>query len=875
MKRFPERKVAFWSLVALGVLAVARFTAYLLTSHQAQLAAQVTHSRQVLSELNATLAAVQDAEAAQRGYLLTARNEYLSPYHISAAAAPQHLAALQQLVESHPHQQQRLEALRALIGEKFREMDQTISLRRDSGLEAAVGVVLNDRGKELMDQIRAVYNNMALHENDRLRVLVEADGRGRIQTLILFATFTTIEFALLASSLYLLVRFTRQRRESERAIAQQLAYTRAISTSLGEGVYVVDRQGKLSFMNPAAESALGWRESELAGRLMHDAIHHHHADGSAYPAPKCPILAVTHTGQSYANDDDVFFRKDGSSFSVSYISAPINVAGEVYGAVLVFHDTTARKRSEIELRGARDAAESASRMKSLFLANMSHELRTPLNAIIGYSEMLMEEPDSPVDQRDADLKKIQQAGKHLLSLINDILDLSKIEAGKMSVYLQPFSVCTLVADVSGTIRPLVAQNHNRLVIDCPDDTGGMHSDISKIRQVLFNLLTNALKFTSDGTVTLQARRSREHEQDWITFTVSDSGVGMTTQQIDRLFEAFSQAETSTSSKYGGTGLGLAISRQFCRMLGGDISVSSEPGSGSTFTVRLPADAPSTNAEPQPEAEPAAHIKPSRSEAPILSPERVGGRVLVIDDDPAVRDLLARMLVGEGYEVKSTDSGQDAFDLAREWKPTAITLDVLMPQMDGWAVLRELKADPQLADVPVIILSIVGDQNRALGIALGASELITKPVDRSRLVRLLEHYRHDTDPLTILLVEDDEPTRQLLRRTLEAEGWRIDQASNGKEALARLSQQQPAVILLDLMMPEMDGFEFIAQVRLHEQWRAIPVVVVTARELSERDRLQLNGSVQKILAKGPHSQQELLEEVRQMVNSCCGSASKNC
>jgi len=864
MKRLPERKVAVWSLVALGVLAIARFTAYLLSSHQVQLAAQVTHSRLVLSELNATLAAVQDAEAAQRGYLLTGRNEYLSPYHTAEDAAPQHLQTLQQLFASRKYQEQRLESLRALVTEKFHEMDHTIALRRDSGLEAAVGVVLSDRGKQLMDQIRAVYNDMALDENDRLRALVEADGRGRTQTLISFATFTVLEFVLLGSALYLLVRFTRQRRESERAIAQQLAYTRAISTSLGEGVYVVDRQGRLNFMNPAAERTLGWGEAELAGRNMHDAIHHHHADGSAYPAPTCPILAVTQTGQPYANDDDVFFRRDGSSFSVSYISAPINVAGEVYGAVLVFHDTTARKRSESELRSAKDLAESASRMKSLFLANMSHELRTPLNAIIGYSEMLMEEPDSPVEQRDADLKKIQQAGKHLLSLINDILDLSKIEAGKMSVYVQPFTVSALVSDVTGTIRPLVAQNRNRLVVDCPDDVGTMHSDISKIRQVLFNLLTNALKFTSDGTVTLQARRSNEHEQDWISFTVSDTGVGMSGQQIDRLFEAFSQAESSTSSKYGGTGLGLAISRQFCRMLGGDISVSSEPGKGSIFTVRLPADAPAAHAEPQPPA--------PQPEHPATAPsQRTGaGRVLIIDDDPSVRDLLARMLSGEGYEVKSIEGGHDALQLAREWKPTAITLDVLMPQMDGWAVLREIKADPQLADVPVIVLSIVGDQNRALGIALGASELITKPVDRSRLVRLLEHYRHDSDPLTILLVEDDEPTRQMLRRILEGENWRITEAGNGKEALAGLSQQPPAVILLDLMMPEMDGFEFIAEVRQHEQWRNIPVVVVTARELSEQDRLQLNGSVQKILAKGPHGQQELLEEVKEMVKSCCAN-----
>jgi PAS domain S-box-containing protein len=867
MKRLPERKVAVWSLVAFVVLAAARLIAYQLTSQQAQLSAQVSHSRAVPSELNATLAAVQDAEAAQRGYLLTAREEYLLPYHRSVDMTPRHLQALDELMSSRLDQRQRMDQLKALIGEKFREMDQTINLRHESGLEAAVGVVLNDRGKQLMDQIRAVHNEMALDENDRLRALVGADGRGATSRLISFVIFTVLDFSLLGIALYLLIRFTRQRREAERVMADQLSFTRAITGSLGEGVYVVDQHGNLTFMNGAAQGMLGYSESELRGRNMHQAIHHHHADGSGYPASDCPILRVTQTGQPYLNDDDVFWRKDAQMLPVSYVSAPMDVGGEVHGAVLVFHDITQRKRSEGQLRGAKDAAESANRMKSLFLANMSHELRTPLNAIIGYSEMMMEEPAAPVEQRDADLKKIQHAGKHLLSLINDILDLSKIEAGKMNLYLQTFSVPSLVQDVMGTIRPLVAQNRNRLAVDCGDDVGAMHSDTSKIRQVLFNLLTNALKFTSDGTVTLQVRRTLEQNQPWITFTVSDTGVGMTAQQIDRLFEAFSQAEASTSSKYGGTGLGLAISRQFCRMLGGDIAASSEPGSGSTFVVRLPANAEAPQIDPSAPAAPPAPIAPPPQIAAPKSAEGGAGRVLVIDDDSDMRDLLVRMLAGEGYEVKSADGGEEALRLARQWKPTAITLDVLMPQMDGWAVLRQLKAEPQLADVPVIVLSIVGDQNRALGIALGASELITKPVDRGRLVRLLEHYRADSDPLTILLVEDDEPTRQMICRTLEAEGWRISQASNGKQALEKLTQQRPAVILLDLMMPEMDGFELIGEIRRHQDWKTIPVVVITARELSSEDRSRLNGSVQKVLAKGGQSQQELLEEVKEMVKEC--------
>jgi signal transduction histidine kinase/CheY-like chemotaxis protein len=506
----------------------------------------------------------------------------------------------------------------------------------------------------------------------------------------------------------------------------------------------------------------------------------------------------------------------------------------------------ARLFREIEDKGRQ--LEEADRHKSEFLANMSHELRTPLNAIIGYSEMLQEDAvDLGAEQFTDDLRKINAAGKHLLELINAVLDLSKIEAGKMELYLESFDVAALARDIAAVIQPLAAKNANRLEVRCPDAIGPMHADLTKVRQALFNLLSNACKFTERGSVSLTVTREAMDGQDWMTFDVSDTGIGMTPEQLDRLFEAFTQADAATTRRYGGTGLGLALSRRLCRMMGGDVTAQSESGRGSTFTIRLPAVV-------RPAAEEGAALP-----APVETvPPRVG-TVLVIDDEAAVRDLMQRFLSREGFRVVTASSGEEGLRRARELRPDAITLDVMMPGMDGWAVLSALKADPGVAAIPVIMLTIVDDKN--LGYALGAADYLTKPIDRERLVSVLTQYRRDRP---VLIVDDDAGLRQLLRRMLEPEGYTVLEAENGRAALERLRDSSPGAILLDLMMPEMDGFEFVAEFRRHEAWRGIPIVVVTAKDLSREDRERLNGHVERILQKGMHSRAELLAEVRELV-----------
>ena len=389
---------------------------------------------------------------------------------------------------------------------------------------------------------------------------------------------------------------------------------------------------------------------------------------------------------------------------------------------------------------AKESAEAANRSKSAFLANMSHELRTPLNAIMGYSEMLEEDArDSGSEAIVPDLQKIRAAGKHLLGLINDVLDLSKIEAGKMRLYLETFEVHPIVQEVAETARPLVLARGNRLEIQCARDIGQLREDVTKVRQVLLNLLSNAAKFTENGVVLLTVERELGVDGNWVVFRVKDTGIGMTPEQTARLFQAFQQADGGTMRRYGGTGLGLAISKNFCRMMGGDIAVETEAGKGSTFTVRLPGeidnfDGEATSVRLTPGRE---SVRAARRPTGEVSPGAVGS-MLVIDDDPAVCDLMERICRGEGYRVTTARSGEEGLRLARQSQPDIILLDVLMPGMDGWTVLENLKGDPGLASVPVVMVTISDERDK--GLALGASDYLVKPVDRERLAGVLETYR---------------------------------------------------------------------------------------------------------------------------------------
>jgi signal transduction histidine kinase/DNA-binding response OmpR family regulator len=509
----------------------------------------------------------------------------------------------------------------------------------------------------------------------------------------------------------------------------------------------------------------------------------------------------------------------------------------------------------IKFRNEKAAAETANRTKSVFLANMSHELRTPLNAIIGYSEMLIEESeDSGETAHVPDVTKILAAGKHLLELINAVLDLSKIEADRMELCLENFSVAGLVDDVVSVIRPQLEKNGNKFQVTVDPavtgigERGVMRADQAKVRQSLFNLLSNAGKFTSNGMVSLDVRALPGQR---IAFAVADTGVGIRPDQMAKLFEPFVQADSSISRKYGGTGLGLVISRRFARMMGGDITVSSGEGKGSVFLMNLP-----QSIDMAVGAEAAVATSSSGSAASA-------GTVLVIDDESSVHDILRRTLDRYGFRTESASNGKEGLRMARKIRPQAITLDVMMPGMDGWAVLAALKADPELADIPVIMLTVV--DNRNAGYALGAADYLTKPIDRDRLAAVLLRYR-DNAATTALVVEDDSAAREVMRRLLEGEGWRVLEACNGHEALDLLAKSPPGIVLLDLMMPEMNGFELLAEMDARVEWKSIPVIVVTAKDLTAEERARLNGRVSRVVQKGAYQRDEFLEHVSRLVNT---------
>ncbi len=643
-------------------------------------------------------------------------------------------------------------------------------------------------------------------------------------------------------------------REATRELASSQERFELAMEATNLGVYDYRPATGELIINDRWAAMLGYTQADMGGhidafsRLIHPddeeqtwALFAKHAEGDT-PRFDAEFRMCNTDG------DYVWIRSVGKVVERAKDGSPLRFLG-------IHTDITQQREADAELHSARERADAANAAKSAFLANMSHELRTPMNAILGYSEMLMEEAEElEQDEFIPDLKKISQAGNHLLALINDVLDLSKIESGKMEIFPEEIDVARLIDEVIATAQPLVEKQQNQLIIERDENLGKAHQDLTKVRQTLFNLLSNASKFTEHGTITLRVTQQTKQCDAWLSFAVSDTGIGIPQDKLEHIFKEFSQADESTTRDFGGTGLGLSISKRFCEMLGGELKVESEVGKGSTFTILIPATAPGAKAELLAQA--------TASREGVLSDLGDQDRILVIDDDPEACEIISRFLRKDGFNVVTADSGERGLQLAHQLNPAAITLDVMMPEMDGWSVLRALKADPKLRKIPVIVLSMIDDRTR--GYSLGAVDYLTKPVDKTQLLETLHRYKHNSDENSVLVVEDEADARMLLAKNLDRAGWRVMEAANGREALLMMATDRPKLILLDLMMPVMDGFEFLAVMRERAEWKDVPVIVVTAKTLTQEDYARLNGSVEQVIRKTSCTREELLERVRQAV-----------
>ena len=646
---------------------------------------------------------------------------------------------------------------------------------------------------------------------------------------------------------------------SKNALEKQRRILQSILDSMSDGVIVADDAGTLLATNRAAEELLKVRASEEVTDDWAERHGFYHDDMvTPYRNREFPLMQALR-GQA-VDSTKVFVlgdRRDTQGLWLSVNATPLrNEDGVVHNSVAIFRNITASKRAEDALVKAKEAAEAANRSKSQFLANMSHELRTPLNAIIGYSEILTEQAiDTGQEESIPDLEKIHSAGRHLQSLIDDILDLSKIEAGKMELCLDTFDVAEMIREVTTTLQTVVEKNGNALEVNCASEVGFMHADMTKVRQVLFNFLSNAGKFTENGTVRLEVSRVNQDKREWVRFAVQDTGIGMSDEQMLRLFQDFTQVDASTTRKYGGTGLGLAISRRYCEMMGGTIDVDSQPGLGSTFRFELPA-----KVEARLDAERRADDAASEVEPDLATGDNV---VLIVDDDPVARDVMSRLLAKEGFKTVTAASGIEGLQLARKLRPSVITLDVIMPEMDGWAVLSALKSSEDVSEIPVVMVTMTDD--RHTGYVLGAADYLTKPIDPGRLAGVVN--RHLSPGARVVIVDDDPSARQLTGRLLRKAGWKVSEAGNGRIALQRIAEETPDLVIIDLMMPEMDGFDLIDALRRDSATHSTPIVVVTAKDLTGEDRQRLNGSVGQVLQKSAHRRDELLAAVRRQVRAC--------
>jgi PAS domain S-box-containing protein len=694
-------------------------------------------------------------------------------------------------------------------------------------------------------------------------ILVNADGK-EIPVLISIVPVSLSDKKYLVKSFVDMTRI----KETENALIETEEKFEKISTSAQDAIIMIDNKGIITFWNHAAEKMFDYTREEVMGKEMHGLI--------ALPEYEDRYkrglegFMVDGKGPAIGQILSVYAKKqNGAEFPVELSLSTFKLKTGTWHAAGIIRDITDRRRAEEALLNAKINAETANRSKSDFLATMSHELRTPLNSIIGFSDLMIDGGVGETsDMQKKFLGNISTSGKHLLSLINNILDLSKVEAGKMELSYELFGVYVTIDEVKQLVSPLADKKGLKLEFNKEESLDKIYADRLRFKQILFNLASNAIKFSHPGgKITISATKIKDKAQ----FSVEDTGIGISDENKSKLFQPFTQLESTTTRRYEGTGLGLSLVKKFIEMHGGQIWVESELGEGTKFTFELPLKPVSKEEStiqmvPSPETiEKASNVLESRISVPQIiessNSEGDGPLILVVEDDEPSRELLEITLKNEGYSVASAKNGKEALELARKMKPFAITLDIMMPGMDGWDVLKHLKEKEQTHNIPVIITSML--EEHELGVVWGAIDHLNKPIEKEILLATFERLKGKMPKSshTVLVVDDETTAVELIVSMLSGEEVNVLTAYGGKEAIDIALRERPDVIILDLMMPVISGFDVIKALKTNPETIDILIIICTAKDLDSDDRKTLDGNVTSIMQKGMLSREKLIDFIK--------------
>ncbi len=845
INRAATSPILRYTLIGLTLLSLssAGWSLYALLANQTKMSWKTT--LQIAAERYAS--SLKDVETSHRGYTISGSEDFLKPYQKATEELDLHTKVLKEVAVKAGFTDETLADLLA-EGQKVLNFAEAVIAARQRSFEEAQSLVKSRVGKIAMDKVREDIGTLEAwtrQESNRLRDQSRSYAPIIMGSLVVLALTVGI-FMFFAS-------------RSRRASIQSRSLLADVIERAPVGLALLDKNFHISQANKAfakmvTENGVMKAGEPLSATAAQTERHLRQRIQSAITSRRRfkdegadEILDLSVGDQPHYCKADVF--------PVTLVSES---GAESPGAGIVLNDMTRQRESELELEIARDAAEAANRAKSTFIANMSHELRTPLTAVLGYCE-LIEEDLSAVGQEAilADVGKINSNARHLLGLINDVLDLSKIEAQKMDVHAIEFTLSTLLAEIEAATGSLIAKNNNTLSLSAEAPDTVMVSDDLKIKQILLNLIGNAAKFTTNGKIEVHVSPIEENGVPHTRFTVQDTGIGMSKEQLANLFQRFAQADETTTRKYGGTGLGLALTRALSKMLGGRIDVASVEGEGTTFTVTVPTryEARVVHAETGKEV---AVDDEARKAAHAQAPS-----ILVVDDDPSARELLTRHLEREGFAVTTASSGAEALEHIKAYKPLAVLLDVMMPGLDGWHVLKAIRDNPDTKDIPVIMQTVLDDRNFAY--ALGATGYLKKPVRRDVLADALQSLEIGTANRQVLIVDDDRDANERLMEMLTRDGWNCRMALNGAEALKVLAEYVPDLVLVDLIMPEMDGYAFIREVRNNQKFDALPLVVMTATDVGADKVRTLSSDTAGIVQKGAMPLADLVADLRRFAD----------